>query len=74
MSNDDFLHSCIYRKVYFARKIIYKNPIISQILGNYQYFHRVSVKNQKLKLFSSCPLWPWIDVILGNLRPQEALA
>ena len=37
MSNDDFLHSCIYRKVYFARKISFsvsKNPINSQILGN----------------------------------------
>ena len=37
MSNDDFLHSCIYKKVYFAQKInlnISKNPIISQILGN----------------------------------------
>ena len=37
MSNDDFLHSCIYRNVYFAKKInliISKNPIISQILDN----------------------------------------
>ena len=37
MLNDDFLHSCIYRKVYFAQKInkiISKNPIFSQILGN----------------------------------------
>ena len=37
MSNDDILHSCIYRKVYFARKIkwiIFKNPISSQILSN----------------------------------------
>ena len=37
VSKDNFLHSCIYRKVYFARKInlrISKNPIISPILGN----------------------------------------
>ena len=75
MSNDDFLHLCIYRKVYFARKInkiLSKNPIISQILGNkINIFTAVS---EKQKLFSSCPLWPSIDVILGNLRPQEALA
>ena len=35
-----------------------------------QYFHRPSVKNQKQKFL----LWPWNEVILGNLRPQEALA
>ena len=36
MSIDDFLHLCIYRKVYFAwkiNKIISINPIISQIFG-----------------------------------------
>ena len=55
MSKDVFLHSCIYRKVYFARKInlsISKNHIISQILGNKnQDFHRSSVKNQIQKFF-----------------------
>ena len=49
-----------------------QNPIISQILGiQNQYFHQPSVKNQKQKLFSSCLLWPWIDIILGNLHLQE---
>ena len=69
--------SLVYRKVYFAWKInqiISKNPIISQILGNkINIFTDCQSKNQKQKLFSSCPLWPWIDVIFGNLCPQEAL-
>ena len=32
------------------------------------------MKNPKQKLFSFCLLWSWIEVIFGNLCPQEALA
>ena len=78
MSNDDFLHMCIFRKVYFARQNQTKTSSNILLLAKYcvtnQYFPRPSVKNQKQKLFSSCQLWPWIDIILGNLYPQDALA
>ena len=55
-----FFHWCIYRKVYFERKInlsIAKNPNISQILGNkINIFLPAVSENHKQKLFSSCPL------------------
>ena len=52
---------------------VWRNRIISQILGS-KINPFTGRQNQKHKMFSSCPLWPWIDIILGNLHPQEALA
>ena len=50
-----------------------KNPIISPKLGNKIIIFTTRQSKPKNKTsFFSCLLWPWIEVILGNLRPQQA--
>ena len=77
MSKDDFFHSYIYRNIYLHEKSTKVSPkilLLTRYWVTSQYFHQLSVKNPKLKLFFSRLFGPWIDVILWNLHPQEALA
>ena len=68
LSNDDFLHSCIYREVYSPQKVnskISKNPIISRTLGNkINIFTSRQSKTKDESCFSSYLLLPWTDIIL----------
>ena len=74
-SNDDYLHSCIYRKVHFVRKnnlSISKNPIFSQYwVTKSKFLPSVSQKPKTKVVFLLCALtlnWrhSW------NVCPQEA--